>query len=36
MATGVGLHKFHLHSYIGRPRKPPIWRKNFDDISYTS
>ena len=36
MATGVVCHKFHLHSLIGRPRNPPIWCKNIDDISYTS
>jgi len=33
MAAGIGLFKFHLHSLIGRPRKPTIWRKNLDDIS---
>jgi len=33
---GLVWHKFHLRSSISRPRKPPIWRKNLDDIWYTS
>jgi len=27
---------FSLTQLIGRPRKTPVWRKNLDDISYTS
>jgi len=33
---GLVWHKVHFHSLCGRPVKPPIWRKNLDDISYTS
>ena len=34
MATGVGRDGICLSSFIARPRKPPVVRKDLVDISY--
>jgi len=36
MATGVGLTQISLRQLNRQTPKPPVWRKNLDDISYTS
>jgi len=36
MATGVGLTQITLTELNRQTPKNPIWRKNLDDISYTS
>jgi len=36
MPTGVGLTQISLTQLNQQTRKPPIWRKDLDDISYTS
>jgi len=36
MATGVGLTQISLTQLNRQTSKTPIWRKNLDDISYTS
>jgi len=36
MATGVGLTQISLTQLNRQSPKTHIWRKNLDDISYTS
>jgi len=36
METGVGLTQISLTQLYRQFPKTPIWRKNLDDISYTS